>query len=207
MAYAVRHTAGPAAGPADGLRGQAWRAAEVAGAAGALVVLLPLLAVIAVAILLEDRGPVLFVQSRIGRDGRTFPMVKFRTMSGAAAPAAGAPLVQRPDDPRTTRVGRVLRGRHLDELPQLLSVVAGHMSLVGPRPLVPGEDALVAARWVARHDHRPGLTGLWQLHRSPQTTVDELIRLDQRYLAQRSAWHDLRLIASTGRSFFGRAGR
>jgi hypothetical protein len=89
----------------------------------------------------------------------------------------------------------------------LLNVVAGHMSLVGPRPLVPGEDALVAARWAARHDHRPGLTGLWQLHRSPQTTVDELIRLDQRYLAQRSAWHDLRLIASTGRSLLGRAGR
>jgi lipopolysaccharide/colanic/teichoic acid biosynthesis glycosyltransferase len=139
MAYAVRHTAGPAAGPADGLRGQAWRAAEVAGAAGALVVLLPLLAVIAAAI--------------------------------------------------------------------LLNVVAGHMSLVGPRPLVPGEDALVAARWAARHDHRPGLTGLWQLHRSPQTTVDELIRLDQRYLAQRSAWNDLHLMASTGRSLFGRAGR
>jgi lipopolysaccharide/colanic/teichoic acid biosynthesis glycosyltransferase len=182
--------------------------ADVLAATFALLALAPLMACIAVAIVLDDRGSVLFTQWRIGQHGRPFRILKFRTMS----PRGGfgvrtKPLWQLDDHPAVTRVGRWLRRSHLDELPQLVNVLRGQMSIVGPRPLVPDEDALIARSWKERHEHRPGLTGSWQLWRSRQTTVDELICLDQGYLSNWTPWRDLRLVASTARCVVRRSGR
>jgi lipopolysaccharide/colanic/teichoic acid biosynthesis glycosyltransferase len=188
--------------------GRVWRMAEAVAAAGGIVVLSPLLLVIALAVFAEDRGRVLFAQRRIYRHGRPFTILKFRSMLAAAEPAARTEPLQQPlDDARMTRVGRVLRRSHLDELPQLINVVLGQMSLVGPRPLVPDDDALVTSRWSERHLHRPGLTGAWQVHRSPERSVDELVTLDQAYLAHWSPWLDLRLIATTLVCVLRRSGR
>ena len=189
--------------------GLSWRIADGLSATVALLLLTPVLIVIALAILADDGGSVLFVQRRVGRYGRTFRILKFRTMAaGGCAPVTAAqPLEQLADHPSLTRVGRALRRTHLDELPQLLNVIAGQMSLVGPRPLVPQEDVLVAQLWQERHNHRPGLTGLWQLNRSPRTTVDELIWFDQRYLANWSPLQDVLIIAGTARSVLRRSGR
>ena len=163
-----------------------------------LVLLAPLCLAIAMAILLEGGGGVVFTQTRVGRGGRRFRILKFRTMRPAGGGRPGdVPLRQRRDDPRCTRVGRVLRRTHLDELPQLVNVLAGDMTLIGPRPLVPEEDAIVVRAWAGRHDVMPGLTGEWQVGRSPQTDVAELIRFDRRYLATRSLRRDLTVLART----------
>jgi lipopolysaccharide/colanic/teichoic acid biosynthesis glycosyltransferase len=102
-----------------------------------------------------------------------------------------ATLVQPRQDPRCTRVGRVLRRFHLDELPQLYNVLAGDMAPIGPRPLVPVEDAIISRVWAERSNELPGITGAWQVGRSEQTTVAELIQLDRAHLAHRSARRDL----------------
>jgi lipopolysaccharide/colanic/teichoic acid biosynthesis glycosyltransferase len=164
----------------------------------ALVALGPLCLAIATAILLEGGGGVVFTQTRVGRGGRRFRILKFRTMRPAGGGRPGdVPLRQRRDDPRCTGVGRLLRRTHLDELPQLVNVLAGDMTLIGPRPLVPEEDAIVSAAWSGRHEAMPGLTGEWQVMRSAQTDVDELIRFDRRYLAARSLRRDLFVLART----------
>jgi lipopolysaccharide/colanic/teichoic acid biosynthesis glycosyltransferase len=164
----------------------------------ALVLLAPLCLAIATAILVEGGGGVVFTQTRVGRGGRCFRILKFRTMRTAVGGRPGdVPLRQQRDDPRCTRVGRVLRRSHLDELPQLLNVLAGDMTLIGPRPLVPSEDVIVTQVWSDRHDAMPGLTGEWQVLRSAQTDVDELIRFDRGYLAARSLRRDLVVLART----------
>jgi lipopolysaccharide/colanic/teichoic acid biosynthesis glycosyltransferase len=189
--------------------GVAWRAAETVCAAVALVALSPILVLIAAAILADARGPVLFLQPRIGRHGRAFRVIKFRTMrAGDELDRESRPPLEQPaDHPRLTRVGPLLRRTHLDELPQLANVIAGQMSIVGPRPLVPSEDALVTRVWPERHAYRPGLTGLWQVHRTPQTTIDELIRFDRRYVVTWSPWRDVRIAATTVRSVVRLTGR
>jgi lipopolysaccharide/colanic/teichoic acid biosynthesis glycosyltransferase len=189
--------------------GVLWRVMEVAVASALLVVVAPLCAAIAVAIFIDGGGSVFFAQPRIGRYGRPFRILKFRTMTPAAGTArvSATPFDQLPDHPRLTRVGRVLRRTHLDELPQLLNVIAGKMSLVGPRPLVPEEDGLVTRIWRERHEHRPGLTGVWQLQRSSPRTVDELISLDRGYIANWSPWQDLVIVACTARHVLRRRGR
>jgi lipopolysaccharide/colanic/teichoic acid biosynthesis glycosyltransferase len=164
----------------------------------ALVLLAPFCLAIATAILLEGGGGVVFTQTRVGRGGRRFRILKFRTMRPVGGGRPGdVPLRQRRDDPRCTQVGRLLRRTHLDELPQLLNVLAGDMTLIGPRPLIPEEDAIVSAAWSGRHDAVPGLTGEWQVMRSAQTDVDELIRVDRGYLAARSLRRDLSVLAHT----------
>ena len=175
------------------------RCVDLAVALVAILAVAPLCAVIALAIVLEDGGGVIFSQARVGRGGRLFSILKFRTMVSGCAETMDrdAPLAQRRDDPRCTRVGRVLRRTHLDELPQLLNVLVGDMTLVGPRPLVPAEDVIVSRAWAQRRAEQPGLTGAWQVLRSEQRTVAELVALDRAYLAQRSAWRDLVLMART----------
>jgi lipopolysaccharide/colanic/teichoic acid biosynthesis glycosyltransferase len=175
------------------------RAVDLGVAVVALVALAPLCALIAAAIVLEGGGGPMFTQARVGRGGRLFSILKFRTMVGGCAESVDrdAPLSQRRDDPRCTRVGRVLRRTHLDELPQLLNVLVGDMTLVGPRPLVPAEDVIVNRAWAQRRAEQPGLTGAWQVLRSEQRTVAELVALDRAYLAQRSAWRDLVVLVRT----------
>ena len=174
------------------------RGVDVAVATSALVLLAPFALAIAAAILLEGTGGVLFLQTRVGRDGRHFRMLKFRSMvASSPRPSTGPPLCQDRDDPRCTRVGRALRRAHLDELPQLVNVLAGHMTLIGPRPLVPEEDALVSDVWDERHAVVPGITGAWQVARSAQTDIDELVRLDRAYLAARSLRGDVAVLVRT----------
>jgi lipopolysaccharide/colanic/teichoic acid biosynthesis glycosyltransferase len=164
-----------------------------------LAIVAPACLLIAAAILVEGDGAVFFTQTRVGRGGHPFRILKFRTMAPGMVrnTTSASPLRQRGDDPRCTRVGRCLRRSHLDELPQLVNVILGDMTLVGPRPLVPEEDEIVSRAWAQRRNERPGLTGEWQVLRSPERTVEELIALDQRYLARRSPWRELSVLART----------
>lgn len=184
------------------------RGVDVLVATVMLLVLAPLVLLIAGTIALESRGGVVFTQERVGRGGRRFRILKFRTMRASSDGRAGAvPLRQHRDDPRCTRVGRMLRRMHLDELPQLANVLAGDMTLIGPRPLIPEEDAIVSAVWSERHDETPGITGGWQVLRSAETDVDELVRLDRAYLAARSLRTDVAVLVRTVACVTGRTGR
>jgi lipopolysaccharide/colanic/teichoic acid biosynthesis glycosyltransferase len=175
--------------------------------AGGVLLLLtvPLLVVIAVAIRLDSPGPVLLRQQRTGRGGVRFTMLKFRTMVANAEELKASlahlnvlppPDFKIPDDPRITKVGRVLRATSLDELPQLLNVLLGDMSLVGPRP-----TTFSAATYDAWHgkrlEVRPGITGLWQTRGRNTTTFDERLRLDIAYIDRRSLALDLRILLET----------
>ena len=172
-----------------------------------ILFLLPCLLVLGAAVAIDSRGPVLFRQKRIGHGARPFTMFKFRTMV-VDAEARRAELLSRnqnsdgllfkiTDDPRVTRIGRVLRRLSLDELPQLLNVLAGHMSLVGPRPPLPEEVALYDDSVRRRLLVRPGLTGLWQVSGRSDLTWDESVRLDLRYVENWSLALDLQILWKT----------
>jgi exopolysaccharide biosynthesis polyprenyl glycosylphosphotransferase len=190
------------------------RSLDVVGASLGLVVLAPTLAMIAVAIRLTTPGPALFRQTRIGRRGERFTMLKFRTMCDDAdalkadliALSEADGLFKIADDPRITRVGRLLRRTSLDELPQLINVLRGDMSLVGPRPLVPNEDAQVEG-WRRRRLHvQPGMTGLWQIFGSSRIPLHEMVKIDYLYGANWSLWLDLKILARTIPYALGRRG-
>lgn len=181
------------------------RAFDAVVAAIGLVVLAPVFAAVAVAIRLDDGGPVFYRQRRVGRHHRQFWMWKFRSMVvGAdrleealrAANIHSGLLFKIDNDPRVTRVGRVLRRLHLDELPQLLNVVKGDMSLVGPRPLPVDPDEFTGPARL-RHRVRPGITGPWQVLGGNTLDYDEMIELDLAYVATWSFATDLRLLAGT----------
>ena len=183
------------------------RSFDLLGSIAVVLLLMPLWIVIAMLIKADSPGPILFRQRRIGRDGRPFWMLKFRTMvDGADAhkPAllhlneAGDGLFKIVDDPRVTRVGRWLRATSLDELPQLLQVVTGRMSLVGPRPLVPEEDERIQGEHRRRLTVRPGMTGIWQVNGASAIPIHEMVQLDRTYLEQWSLWLDIKLLAQTG---------
>ncbi|MEA2400312.1 MAG: hypothetical protein QOK00_715 [Thermoleophilaceae bacterium] len=170
-----------------------------------LIVLAPLLLAIALAIRLTSSGSVLFRQTRVGRQGREFQMLKFRTMVTGADERKhellnlneAAPMFKIPDDPRTTRVGRHLRRRSLDELPQLLNVLRGDMSLVGPRPLITEEDRLFSG-WQRRRYHvAPGVTGPWQILGSSRVPMSDMVTIDYLYCANWSLWLDAKILART----------
>ena len=171
----------------------------------ALAGLAPLFLAIAVAIKLTSPGPVVYRQRRIGRAGVAFDMFKFRSMvDGADALKPG--LLERnetrglfkiADDPRTTRVGRWLRRNSLDELPQLWNVLRGEMSLVGPRPLVPDDDAQIEGWYRMRLNVPPGITGPWQILGSVRSPLEEMVRLDYLYAARWSLWLDVKIMLRT----------
>lgn len=157
----------------------------------ALLVVTPVLVAVVLAIKLNDGGPILFRQQRVGRSGRMFPMLKFRSMSVDAESRRdelahvneGAGLLFKVRaDPRVTRVGRVLRRYSLDELPQLVNVLAGHMSMVGPRPPLPAEVERYGLEAQRRLLVKPGLTGLWQISGRSDLSWEESVRLDLRYV-------------------------
>jgi lipopolysaccharide/colanic/teichoic acid biosynthesis glycosyltransferase len=163
----------------------------------------PLWLVIAAAVKIEDGGPVFFPQERVGRGGRVFTALKFRSMVADAETRSG-PLQAGANDPRITRIGRLLRGTAMDELPQLWNIFVGDMSFVGPRPLRPGEvevrgdGRLVPLATIpgyeARHGIRPGLTGLTQVYAPRDIPRASKFRLDRLYLKRAGFWLDLKLI-------------
>jgi exopolysaccharide biosynthesis polyprenyl glycosylphosphotransferase len=172
----------------------------------AFVAMAPVLALVALAVRLDSPGPVLFRQTRIGRDGKPFKIFKFRSMvvDAEARKAglhahneAGDGMFKITDDPRITRVGGWLRRTSLDELPQILNVLNGQMSLVGPRPLVADEDALVQGIYRSRLHLTPGMTGPWQVLGSTRVPLDEMIGIDYLYVANWSLWQDVKIILRT----------
>src|SRR5579875_372886 len=201
----------PAAlGPADRF---AKRGLDIVASATGLLLLSPFLLAIAVAVKLTSPGPVLFRQDRTGRNGTTFRVCKFRTMyvdaeqrraALAASSETDGPLFKLHDDPRVTKVGSVLRKTSLDELPQLLNVLWGDMSLVGPRPFVTSESAEIAGWAARRFAVRPGMTGLWQISGRSDLPYEELRRLDYSYVASWSLWWDLRILWHTPAAVFRR---
>ncbi|MGI9183648.1 MAG: sugar transferase [Solirubrobacteraceae bacterium] len=182
------------------------RLMDLAGAAVGLFLLAPLLAFLAVAVKLDSRGPVFFRQRRIGLKGEVFSMFKFRSMVEDAERIkmdlrdrneAQGGLFKITDDPRITRVGRLLRRASLDELPQLLNVIGGSMSLVGPRPLVQDEDALLEGWERRRLAVKPGMTGMWQIYGSSRVPMQEMVKIDYLYGANWSLWLDLKILLRT----------
>jgi lipopolysaccharide/colanic/teichoic acid biosynthesis glycosyltransferase len=191
------------------------RALDLCGASLGLLALAPLIVVIAAAIKLEGGGAVLFGQQRVGRRGRRFRMLKFRTMvPGAdamkdalrARNEAGRGLFKIAEDPRVTRVGRFLRRSALDELPQLLNVLKGEMSLVGPRPLVVEEDERIAGPHRRRLELMPGMTGPWQILGPTRASLGEMVAIDHRYVVDWSLWKDLKILLRTVPHVVGRRG-
>lgn len=175
-------------------------------AAAALVVLAPLMTILAAAVWLHDRGPALFTQIRVGKDGHAFRMYKFRTMVVDAenrreqlldSNDSDGVLFKLRTDPRVTAVGAHLRRLSLDELPQLYNVFLGHMSLVGPRPALPDEAAVYAEHVRRRLVVKPGLTGLWQVNGRSDLSWEESVRLDLRYVENWSFALDLQILWKT----------
>lgn len=185
------------------------------GAALITLAALPVLVIIAIAVRVTSRGPVLFRQERVGRNGRTFPMFKFRSMRDGADHEVqhlveqndgAGPLFKMRDDPRVTSVGRVLRRYSLDELPQLFNVLRGDMSLVGPRPPLPREVQKYEKKVHRRLLVKPGLTGLWQVGGRSDLSWEEGVRLDVYYVENWTMFGDFLILARTARAVFSGSG-
>jgi lipopolysaccharide/colanic/teichoic acid biosynthesis glycosyltransferase len=173
-----------------------------------LLLLAPVLILLAMVVRLDSPGPALFRQVRIGQDGRPFRIVKFRTMVMDAearveelvadnAYGTSGPFFKVRNDPRITRVGCVLRKTSLDELPQLLNIALGHMSVIGPRPLTPVEVEALGPLADVRHRVKPGLTGLWQVSGRSETSWEQRVALDDAYVQGWTPMLDLRILART----------
>jgi exopolysaccharide biosynthesis polyprenyl glycosylphosphotransferase len=193
------------------------RIIDLVGASVGLVLLAPIFVIIAAAIRLDSRGAVFFSHERVGLGGRVFKMLKFRTMrNGADSEKAkyahlnhtGDPrLFKIPNDPRVTRIGAWLRRWSLDELPQLWNVLAGDMSLVGPRPFFESDLAEYSDHHFVRLSAKPGITGLWQIMgRSSLVDFEEVVRLDRQYIDRWSVWLDLAILVRTGPAVIRRTG-
>jgi len=190
----------------DGWRAGAKRAFDIAIAAVALVLTSPLVLVAAIAIKLDSKGPVLFRQVRVGRNSEPFGVLKLRTMvtnAEALLPdlidlnEADGPLFKMANDPRITRIGRILRATSIDELPQLWNVLRGEMSLVGPRPALPHETEEWDALLVQRLRVKPGITGMWQVSGRSDTSFEDYTRLDLYYVDNWTLTTDLAILAKT----------
>jgi exopolysaccharide biosynthesis polyprenyl glycosylphosphotransferase len=183
------------------------RALDIMGSMVALTLLSPLFAAIAVLIKLEDRGPVLFRQIRVGRYGRQFKMLKFRSMRVDAEARlkellaknqhTGGVTFKIKDDPRVTRIGKFIRKFSFDELPQFWNVLIGDMSLVGPRPPVPREVALYTLGDRRRLAVTPGITCIWQISGRAEIDFPGQVKLDVRYIESRSLWQDIKILCKT----------
>ena len=193
------------------------RAIDLVASGLGLLALTPVLAVIAIAIRLDSKGPIFFRQSRHGRGGTEFKIVKFRTMVADAEAQrlamahlnemeGAGPLFKMANDPRITKVGAFLRKTSLDELPQLWNVLRGEMSLVGPRPFVVHESEQITG-WAGRRlDTTPGITGLWQVLGRNDIPFDEMVKLDYVYVTNWSLWWDIKILLRTIPTVLGRKG-
>ena len=183
------------------------RMLDVAASGSALIALSPLFLLVIAAIKLESKGPAFFWQTRVGRRGVTFSMVKFRSMRSDAEAVfdrlkaknemAGGVIFKMKHDPRVTMVGRFLRRTSIDELPQLWNILIGDMTLVGPRPPLPREVALYSASDRRRLNVRPGLTGPWQVSGRSNIAFAQQVEMDVDYAARRGFWTDVKLILKT----------
>lgn len=182
------------------------RLLDIAVSVVALVLLVPLVLLIGLVIWLDSRGPVFFNSIRVGQNGRQFVMYKFRTMVVDAEEQlsklqhrnlGGNLLIKIPNDPRITHVGRLLRESSLDELPQLLNVLKGEMSLVGPRPQYPREVAHYTEQQTRRLVVPPGMTGLWQVSARDSASFEDWVRYDLEYIDNWSLWLDIKVLVLT----------
>ena len=169
---------------------------DIVLAVAALALLSPLLLGAAIAIRLGSRGPVVYRQRRVGKDGREFELLKLRTMELGSDPVGVGRIVAR-DDPRVTAAGRLLRRTSLDEIPNLINVLRGEMAIVGPRPTIPAQVEDYTPRQHRRHEVRPGLTGWAQVQGRAGIPWEERIELDVEYVDRRSLGLDLRILAQT----------
>jgi exopolysaccharide biosynthesis polyprenyl glycosylphosphotransferase len=181
------------------------RIVDVCGSAMCLLILAPVMAIVAVAIKLDSPGSVFFRQQRVGRDGQTFGILKFRSMTDGAETQRNAleslnetsGNFKLAADPRVTRVGRLLRRCSIDELPQLINVLKGEMSLVGPRPLILPEDSLIEGHHRDRLRLAPGITGPWQVLGPARPPLSEMVKTDYLYAVNWSVWSDVKLVLRT----------
>jgi len=177
------------------------RAADVATAGAALALASPVLGLAALGVKLSSRGPILYRQVRVGKDGADFELLKLRTMVvGAESQGTGFAVAR--GDPRITPVGRFLRRLSFDELPQLWNVVRGDMSLIGPRPTLRYQVERYTSRQRRRLEVKPGITGWAQVHGRAALPWDERIELDVWYVEHRSSWLDLKILAMTPFALF-----
>ena len=191
------------------------RTIDLAGATIGLLLLAPFGALVALLIKLDTPGPVFFRQPRVGKDGNIFQMLKFRSMIDGAHNQRAAlaslnetnGLFKLSNDPRVTRIGRLLRRTSLDELPQLINVLRGEMSLVGPRPLILDEDELITGHHRERLDLTPGMTGLWQVLGPPRPPLAEMVKADYLYATNWSLWNDIKILLRTLTHVSARRGR
>jgi len=195
------------------------RALDIVGAITALVLLSPVMLIVGLAVAVTSRGPIIFKQTRLGQRGIPFNFYKFRSMrcgaddqihrdyvakliagdlEGINQGEATTPLYKMKDDPRITRVGRLIRKTSIDELPQLFNVLKGDMSLVGPRPPLPYEAEKYQS-WHLRRilEVKPGITGIWQVNGRSKTSFDEMVRMDLRYIRTCSLALDLKILLKT----------
>jgi lipopolysaccharide/colanic/teichoic acid biosynthesis glycosyltransferase len=190
------------------------RAFDVVVALVAAILFLPILAIVAILVAVTMGRPVLFRQQRPGLRGKPFRLVKFRTMRDDAeqlrrdldSANETVGLFKLAQDPRVTRVGRFLRRSSLDELPQLINVLRGEMSLVGPRPLVVEEDARVEGWRRHRLVLKPGMTGAWQIMGHTRVPLEQMAVMDYLYIVNWSLWNDVKILLRTARHVAGRRG-
>ncbi len=187
------------------------RAVDIVGAVVGLLLFGPILIFSMLAIKLTSSGPIFYVQIRVGKGGRLFRMYKLRTMVTKAEKMQAAllksnemdgPVFKIKHDPRITKVGRILRKFSLDEVPQFINVLRGEMSLVGPRPPLPKEVKNYKRWQLQRLTVKPGMTGLWQVSGRNRINFDEWVRLDIRYIRQRTLWFDLKIMVQTFKVVF-----
>jgi lipopolysaccharide/colanic/teichoic acid biosynthesis glycosyltransferase len=179
------------------------------------ILLLPIMLIIGLMIKIDSPGPAIYRQRRIGKDELAFTIFKFRSMSDNAHSGRShlkqlnesKGLFKITDDPRVTRVGRLLRKTSLDELPQIINVLRGDMSLVGPRPLVPEEDMLLSGWARFRYRVLPGMTGPWQLGTAARFSIEDMASLDYVYVTNWSLWTDIKILVRTAVYVFGLHGR
>jgi len=177
-----------------------------------IILLSPIMLITAIAIKIESKGPVIFSQIRVGKDGKHFKMYKFRSMVQNAEELKekllsqnemSGPMFKMKEDPRITKVGKFIRKTSIDELPQLFNVIKGDMSLVGPRPNLPKEVAQFSEYHKLKLKAKPGLTCYWQVMGRSSIGFEEWMELDIKYIRERSIWLDLKLIFRTFFVLFG----
>ena len=191
------------------------RIIDIIGALSGIVLISPVMIIVAIWIKIDSKGPVFFVQSRVGRDGKKFMMYKFRSMCTDAEclltklkdeNEMSGPMFKMKDDPRITKVGRFVRKTSIDELPQLFNILKGDMSLVGPRPSLPKEVVQFTPFQKQRLIAKPGLTCYWQVRGRSDVSFKEWMEMDVEYIEERNTWVDITLIFKTVGVLFGDEG-